>query len=239
MQEIKEVIVFAMENQEIKDKREEKSQPAPPSGTPIVPAQQTQTESEQNEAPEAKQGAEPKQASVSKQAVDIRQTSAVKQAAEASQTQEPKQAANSPYQNAHQQTISALSNKSKEEQSISKLFLAANILGPVSLLVGGVLASAGGLTCAIIGRVKAARMAQSKGAQAKAGEQLVRNANISIVICAVALIINIVVLVISLMTFINILESGQLANLLGEVDGGQSILGSSGSSGSQGSSTWG
>ncbi len=118
----------------------------------------------------------------------------------------------------------------RDLKSARSLMTAANILGPVSIFIGGVLASIAGLVCGFLARGKLKRLMESKRPVAHQAGKLERSCNIALIVCGVALVLNAIFLVMTVITFVEMLDNGELAKLLAQ---------NLGTASPQGSSTWG
>ncbi|WP_251178992.1 DUF4013 domain-containing protein [Adlercreutzia agrestimuris] len=91
--------------------------------------------------------------------------------------------------------------------------LIANICGPVSLFVGGMLLAIIGLVFAILGFRKLSSLIKSNSSVSQIAKIIIRTAQISIVICAVAFILNAVTAYIMFPQILNMVQSGDYASL--------------------------
>lgn len=121
-----------------------------------------------------------------------------------------------------------------ELRSCKNLISFANVLGPVSLLIGGVLMGAAGLTCAIIARLKAKRLMGRSPEIAKEASKCMKSTTVSIVICIVAIAINAVAIYIYMPVILETLQNIDLNSLLYSEYGGSGANPGVGST-----STWG
>ena len=124
-------------------------------------------------------------------------------------------------------------NDAAEFKTIRNLLTAGNILGPVSIFIGGVFASMAGLICGLVARRKMRRMEESEKHAPENMALLKRSCSITLAICGVALVLNAVSLVMTMGMLMQMIESGEFANLIAQNMGG----GTAGSA--TGSSTWG
>ncbi len=93
--------------------------------------------------------------------------------------------------------------------------LIANICGPVSLFIGGMLLAGVGLIFAILGMRKFNKLAQSNSAVSQVAKVMKRTSIISIVICAVAFALNAVTAYIMFPEIMNMVQSGDYGSLGG------------------------
>lgn len=124
-------------------------------------------------------------------------------------------------------------NDAAELKTARNLIMAGNILGPVSLLIGGVFASLAGLICGFIAHHKIVRLIEKQAGNTADVLAAKRSCAISLTICGVALILNAISLVMGVMMLMQMIESGDFASLVA-----QNMAGGS-ASGGAGSSTWG
>lgn len=123
-------------------------------------------------------------------------------------------------------------NDAAELKTIRNLLMAGNILGPVSILIGGIFASTAGLICSLIARHKAKRLEENQRQSQANAAILKRSCNITLAICGVTLVLNAISLVMTMTMFMQMVESGEFANLVA-----QNMNGTTNSA--TGSSTWG
>ena len=117
----------------------------------------------------------------------------------------------------------------QELKTIRSLITASNILGPVSVFIGGVLASTAGLICGFIARSKIKKLAAKRSAVSSDAAKFERSANTALVICGIAFVLNLVFLVVSIIMIMDMINSGEFGKIVAQSIGGTS----------QGSSTWG
>ena len=117
---------------------------------------------------------------------------------------------------------STTDNQSPEERkllSARHLITFANIAGPVSIIIGGVILSGAGLVCAFIARRKINDLLKSDRAQNKEFEQRVltaaRPGAVALIICAIALVLNAISVAIMMPILLNAMQSGDMQTLLG------------------------
>ncbi|WP_232050813.1 hypothetical protein [Arabiibacter massiliensis] len=108
------------------------------------------------------------------------------------------------------------------------LVMVANIAGPVSLFLGGVLLSTVGLVCAIVANSRLKQLVTRTTRVGAAAALLKRSSAVGIVLCAIALVLNGISFFILLPEVMQMMESGDYAGFA--MDPG---------SGAAGSSTWG
>ncbi|NHM16953.1 hypothetical protein GMI69_09930 [Eggerthellaceae bacterium zg-887] len=93
------------------------------------------------------------------------------------------------------------------------MILVGNIAGPVSLFVGGILLGSVGLACAAVARRNVASIAEREGAFQPTAQMMRRSATIAIVICLVAIAINLVTAIMLFPQVMEAVQSGNFANL--------------------------
>ncbi len=113
-------------------------------------------------------------------------------------------------------------NQSPEDQkllSARRLITFANIAGPVSIIVGGVILSGSGLVCAFIARQKINDLLKSDHSQNEAFRQRIltaaRPGAVALVICAIALVLNAISVAIMMPILLSAMQSGDMQTLLG------------------------
>lgn len=119
-----------------------------------------------------------------------------------------------------------------ELKTIRNLLMAGNILGPVSIIIGGVFASAAGLICGLVARHKTKRLEESRTQTQENMAILKRSCNITLAICSVTLVLNAISLVMTMFMVMQMIESGEFANLVAQNMGNAANP-------ATGSSTWG
>lgn len=100
-------------------------------------------------------------------------------------------------------------------KSAQTLVTVATIAGPVSLLIGGVVLSTVGLVCAILAVVKA-RRALTEGLEPGLkvyASRIQRSGILSVIICALALVLNAIALATVLPAMMQALQTGDLSSL--------------------------
>lgn len=108
----------------------------------------------------------------------------------------------------------------RELKSSQTLIMVANIAGPVSLFIGGVLLSGTGLICGIIGYRKLSALAKKQTEVAAVASRLRRSSVVGIVICGVALVLNAVSLYFLLPEVMQLVESGDYTGIAADVGSG-------------------
>ena len=113
-------------------------------------------------------------------------------------------------------------NQSPEERkllSARRLITFANIAGPVSIIIGGVILSGAGLICAFIARRKINDLLGSNRSENEAFKQRVltaaRPGAVALVICAIALVLNAISVAIMMPMLLSAMQSGDMQTLLG------------------------
>lgn len=100
------------------------------------------------------------------------------------------------------------------------LTMIASIAGPVSLFIGGVFLSTVGLVCGFIGFKKLKVLSNKQTKVAAAAARLKRSSIIGMTVCAVALILNALSLYIMWPELMQMLETGNYANMAAGTGGG-------------------
>lgn len=100
------------------------------------------------------------------------------------------------------------------------LVMVANIAGPVSLFIGGVLLSTVGLVCAVVAFAKLKKLETKDARIAMTAKQLKRSSIVGIVICAIALVLNAISFFILLPEVLKMVETGDYAGLAIDAGGG-------------------
>ena len=130
-------------------------------------------------------------------------------------------------------------NELKSARSFLKV---ANIIGPVSLIIGGILASSIGLVFAFIALYKIKRTAASANLndqQRQETELMFKSAKVSLVICGIAFILNLITFIMSITLLMQFLQNGDLSQLLQGYLGSDTLDLGDVSNSSHGSKTWG
>ena len=107
----------------------------------------------------------------------------------------------------------------------------AYITGPISLILGGMLLGGIGLLLGILAWRKLNALVQKQSLLAQDAKQLMKSAKIAIIVCAFAMVLNLISFVVVYPEIMEMIDSGQLDYLLG------SSTATTGASGS--GSTWG
>lgn len=105
------------------------------------------------------------------------------------------------------------------------------ITGPISLILGGMLLGGIGLLLGILAWRKLNTLVQKQSLLAQDAKQLMKSAKIAIIVCAFAMVLNLISFVVVYPEIMEMIDSGQLDYLLG------SSTASTGTS--SGVSTWG
>lgn len=126
--------------------------------------------------------------------------------------------------------------KMRQIKSAQTLVTVATIAAPVSLLFGGTLLSSVALICALVGRSKLNKI--SGGSEiAEVLAVAAKSTRMTIIMCVIALALNIFSMVTMYPVYLEALESGDLSNLI--PFGSSAESGSLPSAGNQPSSVWG
>lgn len=117
---------------------------------------------------------------------------------------------------------SSNNNASAQEQkllSARRLITFANIAGPVSIIIGGVILSGAGLICAFIARRKINDLLNAECAPSETFKQRIltaaRPGAVALVICAIALILNAISVAIMMPILLSAMQSGDIQTLIG------------------------
>ena len=117
---------------------------------------------------------------------------------------------------------SSNNNASAQEQkllSARRLITFANIAGPVSIIIGGVILSGAGLICAFIARRKINDLLNAECSPSEAFKQRIltaaRPGAVALVICAIALILNAISVAIMMPILLSAMQSGDIQTLIG------------------------
>lgn len=121
----------------------------------------------------------------------------------------------------------------KKLKSAQRLSLMATVFGPVSLLIGGMLLSGIGFACAVVSRKRLNALMQSASEAGRLAAKLQRTVVVSIVVCAVAFVLNAISAWLMYPVLVETLSSGDYASILGSAGT------DAGSTGSGTGSTWG
>lgn len=106
------------------------------------------------------------------------------------------------------------------------LVMVASIAGPVSLFIGGMLLSAAGFICGIIGFRKLGKLTTKQTDVAKMAQRLKRSSIVGIVVCGVAFALNAVAFYLMLPVVLDMVESGNYAGSLADIGAGSTGLNS-------------
>lgn len=113
-------------------------------------------------------------------------------------------------------------DETREFRSARSLMTASNIMGPVSIFIGGIFLSGCGIACAVMSMKKFNRLAASSdNAISSLSGKMARAAKASIAICVLALAVNAISAALIFPTVLEAVESGQIEGLLsGQGDSG-------------------
>ena len=112
-----------------------------------------------------------------------------------------------------------LNSEEKERKlaSTRKLITFANIAGPVSLIIGGILLSTAGLICSLIARSRITMLKEQP--QDRVFSQKVMQAAkpgaIALIICTIALVLNVISLALVMPAVLEASQTGNLTTLFG------------------------
>lgn len=116
----------------------------------------------------------------------------------------------------------------QELKKAQNLVMIANIAGPVSVFLGGVLLSTVGVVCVAVARGRLTRLMGRTTKVGAAATQLRRSSTVGLVICAIALVLNAISFFILLPEVMQAVESGDYGPIALDAGGG-----------AVGSNTWG
>lgn len=120
-------------------------------------------------------------------------------------------------------------------RTVRSQITAANIMGPVSLVIGGMPLSIAGIVCAALAYRGARNVGEGSSPSAPFAKNFMRSARVSIVICCIALVLNAVSFAMMLPVLMEVLN-GDMSAIM-DMSGLDAGITSDGSSG--GSSAWG
>ena len=112
-------------------------------------------------------------------------------------------------------------NSEEKEQilaSTRKLITFANIAGPVSLIIGGVLLSTAGLICSLIARSRINTMLKEQPQDQAFSQKVMQTAKpgaIALIICTIALVLNVISLALVMPAVLEATQTGNLTTLFG------------------------
>ena len=112
-------------------------------------------------------------------------------------------------------------NSEEKEQKLAstrKLITFANIAGPVSLIIGGVLLSTAGLICSLIARSRINTMLKEQPQDQAFSQKVMQAAKpgaIALIICAIALVLNVISLALVMPAVLEASQTGNLTTLFG------------------------
>lgn len=124
-------------------------------------------------------------------------------------------------------------------RTVRSQITAANIMGPVSLIFGGMPLALAGIVCAVLAYRGAKKVGEGTSRSAPFAQNFMRSARVSIIICCIAFVLNAVSFAMALPVLIDVVN-GDMSALtgMGGLDTGGTTGGSTGDAGS-GSSAWG
>ncbi|WP_297156746.1 hypothetical protein [uncultured Ellagibacter sp.] len=112
-------------------------------------------------------------------------------------------------------------NKEENERKLAstrKLIMFANIAGPVSLIIGGVLLSTAGLICSLIARSRINVLIRQQPQDQVFTEKVMQVAKpgaIALIICSIALVLNIISLALVMPAVLEAAQTDSLQTLFG------------------------
>lgn len=108
--------------------------------------------------------------------------------------------------------------KERKLASARKLITFANIAGPVSLIIGGVLLSTAGLICSLIARSRINTMLKEQPQDRVFSQKVMQAAKpgaIALIICTIALVLNVISLALVMPAVLEASQTGNLTTLFG------------------------
>lgn len=108
--------------------------------------------------------------------------------------------------------------KERKLASTRKLITFANIAGPVSLIIGGVLLSTAGLICSLIARSRINTMLKEQPQDQVFSQKVMQAAKpgaIALIICTIALVLNVISLALVMPAVLEASQTGNLTTLFG------------------------
>ena len=108
--------------------------------------------------------------------------------------------------------------KERKLASTRKLITFANIAGPVSLIIGGVLLSSAGLICSLIARSRINTMLKEQPQDQIFSQKVMQAAKpgaIALIICTIALVLNVISLALVMPAVLEASQTGNLTTLFG------------------------
>lgn len=106
-----------------------------------------------------------------------------------------------------------LTPEQRELKSARNYMLVANICGPVSLFIGGMLLAGVGIVFAILAYRKFANLMKLNSSAGQIAKVMKRTATISIIICAIAFVLNAITAYIMFPEIMNIIQTGDYSSL--------------------------
>lgn len=120
-------------------------------------------------------------------------------------------------------------------RTIRSQITAANIMGPVSLIIGGMPLSIAGIVCAVLAYRGAKKVGEGNSQSAAFAQNFMRSARVSIIICCIAFVLNAISFAMFLPTLMEIVNGDMSAVMdMSGLDAGGST-----SDGGSGDSAWG
>lgn len=108
--------------------------------------------------------------------------------------------------------------KERKLASTRKLITFANIAGPVSLIIGGILLSTAGLICSLIARSRINTMLKEQPQDPVFSQKVMQAAKpgaIALIICTIALVLNVISLALVMPAVLEASQTGNLTTLFG------------------------
>ena len=108
--------------------------------------------------------------------------------------------------------------KERKLASARKLITFANIAGPVSLIIGGVLLSTAGLICSLIARSRINTLLKEQPQDRVISQKVMQVAKpgaIALIICTIALVLNVISLALVMPAVLEASQTGNLTTLFG------------------------
>lgn len=120
-------------------------------------------------------------------------------------------------------------------RTVRSQITAANIMGPVSLIIGGMPLSIAGIVCAVLAYRGAKKVGEGSSQSAAFAQNFMRSARVSIIICCIAFVLNAISFAMFMPTLMEIVNGDMSAVMdMSGLDAGSST-----GDGGSGSSAWG
>lgn len=107
----------------------------------------------------------------------------------------------------------------QQVQRARSLITFANIAGPVSLLLGGMMLSGAGLICGFAAKHKIRVLAERNTEVAQDASSMKKTCRIALIVCGVAFAINAICAAFTVSAMLGMVESGKLAEIVESMGG--------------------